>query len=438
MKKSTALISGISRSAFAAAVFCAFEGFFALVAEVPDAYISPVWPFLCFGILFAFGSLARAREMRPLVYTGLVIIIAAAGLAALQLLFDVPGDALRFRALMSLCFAIDAAVIARSAVSDSTTAVYTHRFDACMIVLMLTMLAGHYLNVRAVPSAMVMSLTALVLLLAAVTASRIEKNGASGSRAGALILIVLFIAVAAAALLAGVFGTAGAGSAAAGIVSGIRAVFGAIGAGLAFVWSQWKRFCAWIATFFEPGEYVPSDIEVPDDPQDLPEPAELSHASAVVFYVLTALVIAAVLYAVIRALSRARFRRSRGHKADNRTAVRSGGMWASLKEMMGELKRRISYRAACIRYRSTPAGLLAWCEARSRGRLRKLPSESGEAFLRRLAVHCTEEDRAALLRLSDLVEQSFYGREEPVVDAALCKAVRSCSFSSAGFAKQAE
>ena len=68
--------------------------------------------------------------------------------------------------------------------------------------------------------------------------------------------------------------------------------------------------------------------------------------------------------------------------------------------------------------------------------MRKLPSESGEAYLKRLAEKCSEGDRAVLTELAALVEQSFYGRKKPSADAAFCRAVRSCSFSAAGTLKQ--
>ena len=428
MKRSTVIISGISRAAFSAAVFCAFEVFFALITEVQGALISPVWPFIGLGIVYIFGRVAAARGMKPLVYTGFVILIAAAEIAALQLLFDVPGNVLRFRVLMGLCFAICAAVMAKGAVSESSPAVYTHRFDACLIVLLLMILAGHYLEIKAVPSAMAMSLAALVLLLAAIIALRTENNGAAGNRAGALIPTALFIVVIIAALLIGAFGSSGAGSAAAGIVSGIKAVFSATGAGLAFLWGRWKALCAWIATLFAPDEYVPENIIEPDIPPDLPEPSELTRASIIVFYILTALLIAAVLFAIIRVLSRARFKRSSRIREENRAALRTGGFWSAVKELLGAVRLKLSYRAACVRHRMTPAGLLAWCEAKNRRKMKKLPSESGEAYLKRLAACCSGDDCAALTELAGLVERSFYSRDGASVDARLYKAVRSCSF----------
>ncbi len=430
MKRSTTVISAAARAAFSAAVFCAFEVFFALIAEVQGALISPVWPFIGLGVIYAFGRAASARGMRPLVYTGMVILIAAAEIAALQLLFEVPGDVLRFRVMIGLCFAICAAVMAKGAVSESSPVVYTHRFDACLIVLLLMILAGHYLDIKAVPSAMAVSLAALVLLLAAIIALRTENNGAAGNRAGVIIPIALFVVVVAAALLIGAFGSDGAGSAAAGIVSGIKAVSGAIGAGLAFLWDRWKALCAWIATLFAPSEYVPENIIQPDVPPDLPEPAELTRASVIVFYMLTALLIAAVLFAIIRILSRARFKRSRRVREENRAAVRTGGFWSAVKELLSAVRLKFSYRAVCVRNRNTPAGLLAWCEAKNRRKMKKLPSESGEAYLKRLAACCSGDDCAALTELAGLVERSFYSRDDASVDARLYKAVRSCRFDT--------
>ncbi|MBQ2310972.1 MAG: hypothetical protein II185_00275, partial [Firmicutes bacterium] len=208
----------------------------------------------------------------------------------------------------------------------------------------------------------------------------------------------------------------------------VRGFLGLIASAATFLWSKWEAFCGWLASLFEPGESVPINIVVPEDTPDVPEISEPSHTSIIVLYVLTALLAAGIIAAFIYAIRKARLRRIRPGRLDNRLAVRQGGTAEGLRKYLSELAVKIRYRVDCIRFRNTPAGLLAWCERHVPRSGRKLPSESGPQFLKRLAESQDGGSSEALRTLSALLEKAFYSPGHAEADQALCSAVRKCRF----------
>ena len=428
MRRSVSILSDISRIAFASAIFCCFFAFFALITELENAGLSLLWPVMAFLLVYAAGRIASSREIVLLKYAGIEIAAIAAGLFIILMFADVPNDALRFRLLISLCFVIDAGVCAKAALSENRLENIVHRFDVCILLFVVMLLAEHYLDIRSVSTALMTIFTAFVLLLITVVFMRTEKNGISGNKAGRLIPVIIFAVIIGAALIIGMYGQTGAGSVVDALTTAVKAVFGAVAAAASFVWRQWMRFCNWLATFFEERETVPventQNAHVPDNP----EPAELSQASVIVAYALTAIVIIAIIVAVIMALRRAKTKKRWILKSENRAAVRSGSFWQSVKDVLRRIKQHVEYRIKCLRYRNTPAGLLIWCESKVHGRFRRMKGESGPGFLRRLSESCSGEDKNALLELAMLVEKNFYSLSAPSVSSALCRAVRSCRF----------
>ena len=95
---------------------------------------------------------------------------------------------------------------------------------------------------------------------------------------------------------------------------------------------------------------------------------------------------------------------------------------------LSKLAVKLRYRVDCIRFRNTPAGLLAWCERHVPKAGRKLPSETGSQFLLRLAEGQDGVSSEALRTLAALLEKAFYSPSRAEADPALCSAVRKCRF----------
>ena len=428
MKKSAAVISDIARIFFASAVFCCFFAFFAVISETESARMPLFLPVLCFLLVFVSGRILGKQGMVLLKYTGIEITVIAAGLVIMHLLADIPPDAVRLRMLITLCFVIDAGICAKTAVSENSLSNMVHRFDVCILLFVIMMLVRHYLKTGAADTALIMTFIAFVILLVAVVIMRTGRNSASGSRAGVFIPVIIFAVIIGAALLIGLFGQEGAGSAAEAVTSGIKAFFGAIAAAASFLWRQWTRFCMWLASFFKEREVGPvENIEVVDN-YDQSEAVEFSRASVIVLYVLTAMVIIAIITAIVLALKRTRVRKRRSVRIDNRAAAREGSLWTSLRDLILRISCSISYRVCCLRNRNTPAGLLTWCEKKNQRKHRRRPSESGSRYLIRLSETCPKADKDALKKLAGLVEQAFYSTTQPDADEALCRAIHACRF----------
>ena len=444
MKRSAAAAYFISRTAFACAVFSVFVPFWAVVLQAESADILPLWPFLCIAIVFAAGLLLKRTGMTLLKYTAVQIVLTAAELVFLWFMIKAPSDALRFKAFVLVTFAIDAGICAGAAVSDIKTGSLMHRFDVCILLLVVTLIAGGYSDLPSISSALFMTFAALILLLISVVVLRTETRKTSGNKAGIIIPIIVFVIVLGAAVLLGQVAAGGVQTAVSALASGIKAVGGAIASAAVFLWGRWITFCNWIASYFEPGEEIPLNIEENERPPETVDPQEFSPASVIVLYILTALLIAAVVTAIILYLKKRSVKMRLIGIRDNRAAVRSGGFGASLKDLVQKISDRIRYRYNCIRFRNTPAGLLAWCEARATGKKRRLDSESGPEFLRRLAEAVEgngrntgsgdeyslqlSESRNALSELADLVERSFYSSAAPAADRELCRKIRSIRF----------
>ena len=208
----------------------------------------------------------------------------------------------------------------------------------------------------------------------------------------------------------------------------IRGAWHVIAVCAAFLWSKWVAFCNWLATLFEPGENIPVNITPAEDQPDIPDVTEPSQTSVIILYLLTALLVLALIAAFIYAVRRTKLKRVKIGKLNNRQAVRQGGLMDGLREAFSAFREKLAYRIDCMRFRNTPAGLLAWCERHVPRNDRKLPSETGPQFLLRLSEGQSGESSAALKTLSGLLEKAFYSPDTAGADQSLCAAVRRCRF----------
>lgn len=428
MKRSTAAVCGLSRIMFAAGVFCWFFYFLVIITEPGEISLPAVLPVVCLAVSYIAGLIASARGMKLLAYVGIQIVICAAGIAALQFILKTGQEAFNLRLTSSIALAAATAVCARAAASEIKPEEIAHRFDVGLVLCAVLIFADHYLKGGYGRQALTLFGAAMFLLLLSLTMIRTDKNAAIGSTAGRAIPFVLLIVIALIAAAAAITASGAAGGAVGAVLSAIRWIWGIIAAAAAFLWSKWTAFCNWLATLIEPGEEVPINIIIPDDKPDIPDAAEPSHVSSVVLYVLTALLAAAVIAAIIYAIRRTKLKKINIGSLNNRQVVRQGGFADGFRKAFDAVSARIRYRIDCVRFRNTPAGLLAWCERHVSRADRKLPSESGPQFLERLSAGQDAAGSKALNTLSGLLEKAFYSRDDADADPALCAAVRRCRF----------
>ena len=437
MKRSTSAVCGISRILFGTGVFCWFYYFFAVITEPGTAELSPLVPALCLAASYCAGTIASRRGMKILHFILIQLVLCAAGIAVMQLLLKTGPDAFNFRLVTSIALAVAIAACARAAASELRPEALAHRFDAGLILCAVLILADHYLQAAYGRTALAVLAAAMIFLLLSLAMIRSDKDAAIGSAAGRILPVILIVLIALIAGACAALGTGAAQSAAGALVSAVRGLLGMITSAAAFLWSRWEAFCSWLASKFEPGEAVPVNTFEPDQQSDVPEPAELSHTSVIVLYALTVLLAVAIIAAFVYAIRKSRLRRINTGRFNNRVAVRqvaSGGF----AEYLSALAARLRYRMDCIRYRNTPAGLLAWCEDHVPGSEKKRPQESGPGFVLRLAEGQPEESSDALRKLAELLEKAFYSPSSAVADASLCAAVRRCRFRRSGDAETAE
>ena len=429
MRRLAVYISELALAVFLAAMWYASFCFCALIAQPSFVQLSPLIPVVLYIAVYTADRLILRKGPGMLFYVGAQIVLSAIGAGVLQLFMKVPEGSLGLRVYAGVFFAIFVAVCAATSASELGAGSLMHRFDICLIVLAVLVFMDQYADLMPAKAGFVLLLSEMVLLLLALTLIRSEKNAAIGSRSGKAIPFILLAVVVLLAVFVSTVLSGSAQSITGAVLSAIKWAAGAVGAGLSFLWTQWTRFCAWIATLFpegEPRNIVPE--EIPAERPELPPQAEPSQASIIVLYVLTGLLAAALLGALIYRLSKLKVRkRSRRIIADH-GGVRSGGGFDEIKKLLADLAGNLSYRFTCIRLRNTPAGLLAWCEAKVPGSMKRARSESPVHFLERIAAGLEASQSEALKNLAVLVERSFYSREPQKADPALCRAVRSCRF----------
>lgn len=428
MRMRTAAVCGISRILFASGVFCWFFCFFVIITGPQTVSLSAAVPIASIAICYLAGTFASRRGMKVLVYILLQIVICAAGLFVLQLSIKCVPDVFELRLTSSIALAAAMAVCAKTSASEIKGEQIARRFDAGLLLCAVLLLADHYLDVSYGRTAAAVLAAAMLFLLLSLAMLRSEKNAALGSAAGRALPVLLMILIVLAAGVITVLGSGAAGSVSSALISVVRGLLGLIGTAASFLWSRWEAFCGWLASLFEPGESVPVNIVVPEDRPDVPEISEPSQTSIIVLYVLTALLAAGIIAAFVYAVRKARLRKTGSGRLNNRLVVRSGGASEGLRRFMSELSVRIRYRMDCIRFRNTPAGLLAWCERHAPRFERKLPSESGPQFLLRLAERVDTGPSDALITLAGILEKAFYSPATAEADPALCAAVRKCRF----------
>ena len=426
MKRSTHLVYAAARVLFSSAVFYWFVVYILIVAEAESFGLSALYPLAGFAAAYLAGLFAASKELSFWPAAAIAAAVTAAGLAAMELGMDVVPDSLRLRVFSGFVYAVASGLSARAALKDMSAEQLTLRFDISIVLCALLLFTRRYLPLHGSDRALWLIIAAMVVMVTALTLMRSGTDAVSASLAGRAVPFVLLVLAGFVTYILYILGSGGAKSLADLIVSAAKAVWGSVTGLFVFLWTQWTRFCTWLASLFPAGEAKPQPENTVRPDQQIPDVSEPSEFAVIVIYVMTALLIIAAVVGIYLALRNIRFRRKSISRRTNRRAVRSGSASAGLKAALAKLKERLVYKLTCIRYRNTAAGLLAWCESKAPKGQEKLQGESGAHFLRRLSVSLAGPDAEALDQLASIVEQSFYSKKAPAVEPELCKRVKSC------------
>ena len=350
MRRIAVIISELASALFLAAVWCAFFYFCVLIADPAHVALSPVWPAVLCVVVYAVDRLARQRGMSALLYIGLQIVLAAAGAAVLELAVEIPSGSTGLRAYIAAFFAITVIICARTTEKDPGQPTLMHRFDIGLILAAVMLLIDHFAKKSILPTCLGLIILSLLVTLAGLTALRTEKNAAMGSGSGRILPFILLAVIALVAAGIAVFLSGGAGSITAAFIAAVSWFFGTIGKGIGFLWGQWTRFCAWIATLFPEGEPGGGYIDDKDVPVDIEPAGEATKASITVLYALTVLLIAGVLFLIIWRLKNVRLKRRAPRAIMEKDAVRTGSFGDGLKTALEAFMEKLRYRLDCIRY----------------------------------------------------------------------------------------
>ena len=437
MKKSTGLVTGgalmLTYAAFAGWMFCLSV----IQNHCTEMHLYPVPPALYLLAVYAVDSALSGRGVSLSLYVGLQFLFAVAGGALFQFSVALAPGGTGTRVLVGAVYACGAFVAGFAAPERIRQQTLIFCFDTLVIMAAILLLLAHFIPLPALSPALGGCFAAIGAALAAMIICRVGKDGLPSAARGsagagrALLVVLLALTGGASALLVAL---------AAGALEGLSAAlvrFGGWAAGMGkdavlLVMGLVERALLWLSRFADdaPVETVPG-LAAAAAEETTPEGISLDVPAWL--YAAAGIIIAALL---VLLLFRLRRERLPGKKTLRRryAAVqkREDGLLQALRRLFAALAGKLRYRLACVRYRRTAAGLLAWCERRAPRDKRRRRGESPGQFLTRLSVEVSgAESAGALTELAKLTERTFYSSTPPPVPPGLYRAVRRCRFSPA-------
>ena len=429
MRKSTVLICDLARALYGAAVFYWFFIFLVMISGVQGVKLDPAVPALGLAAVYAAGSICSGKGMAFWRYAAVQTAVTAAGAVLLFYVLGFGPADLKLKILSETVYVITAGIGAGASAGAVKPQSLTIRFDCCVVMCTIMLLAGNRTQIDLLAQCIAVLIISMAAIAVALVVLRAEDRGQAQGIAGRALPFALLALIGLISLASYYFAAEGAGRLTEAVITAVKAVLGAIGSALVFIWTQWTRFCAWLAGLFPQRDFVPDPVTPEQtDLGPVPELEEPSRFAVIVAWVMTALLVLLLAVVVYYVLRNIRLKRKDRLKLDNRKAVRRGGLAEGIRAAVRGLCEKLRYRFACVRYRNTAAGLLAWCESRVPRADRCRRDETGSAFLMRIAGGREEEEAKALNSLAVLVEKEFYGKERQPVPAGLKAAVRRCRF----------
>ena len=437
MKKSTELITGgalmLTYAAFADWLFCLSV----IQNHCTDMQLRPVLPALYLLAVYAVDCALSGRGVSLSLYVGLQFLFAGIGGALFQFSVALTPGGTGTRILIGIIYACGAFAAGFAAPERIRQQTLIFCFDVQVILSALLLLLAHFITLPALTPALGGCFAAMGAALAAMIVCRVGKDGLPSAHRGsagagrALLIALLALVGGISALLVALAAGGLEGLSAALVRFGGRAV-GEVKRAVLLVMGLVERVLLWLSRFADDAPVeAGTGIAVAVGEETTLE--GISMDVPVWFYIAAGAAVAALLVLLLFRLRRERLTgKPRMHRR-HYTAVqkREDGLLQALRRLFAALAGKLHYRIACVRYRRTAAGLLAWCERRAPRDKRRRRGESPGQFLTRLSGEVSgAESAGALTELAKLAEHAFYSPVPVPVPPGLYRAVRRCRFAS--------
>lgn len=308
------------------------------------------------------------------------------------------------------------------------------RFDALAIMSIIILVLDYFIGMPAAKGCLNMCYVSLALtLLSAISiksgslagrGSAVEGNGALGR----ILLAVLAGIMGLIALLAVIYASSGVKSFSEFLLSLIKTCLNALKTAFLYLYGLLERFVLWLSQFAEEVEMEPIGEQLGVGGAVSEENIQMDVSiPGWIYALLVILAVGALVYILFR------LRKLKTVKISSRPAAvtkvqRQSGLADALRALWKKLEDALIFKWNCLRYRRSPAGLLAWCEKKGREELARLKGESGEVYLLRIGAVIGGESGDALAALAGAVERSFYSPQSESVSKELFRAVRKVKF----------
>ncbi|MBO5976569.1 MAG: hypothetical protein J6P94_05280 [Oscillospiraceae bacterium] len=308
------------------------------------------------------------------------------------------------------------------------------RFDALAAMIVIMLVLDHVMGIPAAGGCLNMCYVSIALILMSAISIKV---GALAGRGGAvegngifgrILLVILGGIMGLIALLTVIYASSGVKSFSEFLLSVIKTCLGAVKRVFLYLYGLLERFLLWLSQFAKETEMeaVGNQMGVGNVNIESSQQMDIS-VPGWVYGILIAIAVAALIYLLFK------LRKLKTAKISSRPVAatkvqRQSGFAEALRELWNKIKASLVFRWNCIRYRKSPAGLLAWCEKKGREELARCKGESGEAYLLRVAAIIGGEGEKALEKLACAVERSFYSPKRENVSDELFRAVRKVKF----------
>ena len=281
----------------------------------------------------------------------------------------------------------------------------TFYFDSVITLMIILLLADHFLPMFLVPQVLTVSAAALAVNMAALAsghrAAGERRLGLCPQKLLPAILVGVILLLAA---LFVIFAATGTQSLSLAIWQAMQAVGRALWAVGAFFMKQLEAFLRWLITFLpDPGSDVMEGDAMAIPGGDGSVSGGSVRIPRYLYYIAGGVGAALLLKFLLSMLHE----RAGGTEKDSfpladsrRSAPESTG-----KRLLREVLEHIRYLILRFRLRNTAPGLLLWCQRHTPKELRRAPGESGPAFLRRLGARLSMD---SLAELAGVLEVQFY------------------------------
>lgn len=423
----------LTYAAFAGWMFCLSV----IQNHCAEMHLRPVLPALYLLAVYAADCALSGRGVSLSLYVGLQLIFAGIGGALFQFSVSLAPGGTGTRILIGIIYACGAFTAGFAAPERIRQQTLIFCFDVQVILSALLLLLAHFIMLPALSPALGGCIAAMGAALAAMIVRRVGKDGLPGTARGsagagrALLVVLLALVVGVSALLVALAAGALEGLSAALVRFGGRASE-AVKRAVLLAMGLVERVLLWLSRFVD-------DAPVEAGPGLAATAAEETTLEGIAvdipawFYAAAGAIIAALLVLLLFRLRRERLTGKPRMRRRHYAAVqkREDRLIQALRRLFAALAGKLRYRAACVRYRRTVAGLLAWCERRAPRDKRRRRGESPGQFLTRVSGEVSgAESAGALTELAALAERAFYSHAPVPVSPGLYRAVRRCRFAS--------